>query len=73
MDKLPIMVGLIFAMALGFVAVGQIESLRDIGAPLTSGSFKSLVDTTWFFGLLLVVVLCVGTLAAAAVMVLKGR
>ena len=73
MDRLPTIVGLIFAIVLGFVGVSQIESLRDIGAPLTSGSFRSLVDTTWFFVLMLVVVLCVGTLAAVVAMVFRGR
>lgn len=74
LDRLPYIVGLVFAIVVGSIAVSQADSLRDLAAPLTTGSFRTLVDTTWFLMSMLVVVVVLGTLTAVVVMVLgKGR
>ena len=73
MDRLPSILGMVFAVAVGAIAVSQVSSLRDLGAPLTSGSMRALLDTTWFFMLMLVVVVALGALFAAVMLALKGR
>ncbi len=73
MDRVPAILGLVFAMVLGMIAVAQVSSLRDLGAPLTSGAMRTLLDTTWFFMSMLVVVVALGALFAAVMLALKGR
>ncbi len=66
------MLGLLFAVVVGMVGVSQVSSLRDLGAPLTTGAMRSLLDTTWFFMSMLIVLLALAALAAAVMFALKA-
>ena len=73
MGLLGASLGLILAVVVGILAVGQVDALRDVGAPLTTGGMRELVDRTWLLMSILVIVVAVAGIAAAARWTLQGR
>ena len=57
--------GLLLTIVMGMVAMAQVDSLQDLSKTITTGSVNTLIGTTTFLMLLVVVVIAIGGIVGA--------
>ncbi len=63
--------GLVLAIVVGVIAIGQVSAIQDVGEPLTTGALQEILRTPTFLMLLIAVVAAVAALAAPILFVLR--